>query len=218
MIQKKKTKFFIISANFFNDLGKIDIKPIQIENKINEIVEKKTEDIQTIRVVEDQKQLPKPTPIDNSPKVSAFSLSSIKAKKALQDSIKPIVYDESNLPKESFTEEQMILHWKNYAKKLGDSGQKIMESLLNINTPTLNEAIINYELPNEGSKIDFETQAPPLLSFLKNQLKNFSIEINVVVNEKVEQKFAFTPQDKFNRLNQINPNIEILKRTFDLDF
>jgi hypothetical protein len=39
----------------------------------------------------------------------------------------------------------------------------------------------------------------------------------VVVNEKVENKFAFTPQDKYNRLNEINPNLDLLKKTFDLD-
>jgi hypothetical protein len=41
--------------------------------------------------------------------------------------------------------------------------------------------------------------------------------IEVVVNEKVENKFAFTPLDKYNRLNEINPNLELLKKTFDLD-
>jgi len=37
------------------------------------------------------------------------------------------------------------------------------------------------------------------------------------VNESVENKFAFSPQDKFNRLNEINPTLEVLRKTFDLD-
>ena len=41
--------------------------------------------------------------------------------------------------------------------------------------------------------------------------------LEIVVNEKVENKFAFTPLDKYNRLNEINPNLELLKKTFDLD-
>ena len=46
---------------------------------------------------------------------------------------------------------------------------------------------------------------------------NHDIAIKIVVNESIEKKFAFTALDKFNRLNEINPNLELLKKTFDLD-
>jgi hypothetical protein len=48
-------------------------------------------------------------------------------------------------------------------------------------------------------------------------LHNHDIDIELVVNEKMENRRAFTPQDKFNRLNEINPNLELLRKTFDLD-
>ncbi|MBC7607219.1 MAG: DNA polymerase III [Burkholderiales bacterium] len=111
----------------------------------------------------------------------------------------------------------MLLHWNKYAQKLGDKGFKIMESLLLINDPVLNGTKITIELPNEGSKIDFESEIYGLLGHLKGHLYNHDIAIQVVVNESVENKFAFTSQDKFNRLNQINPSLELLRKTFDLD-
>lgn len=92
-----------------------------------------------------------------------------------------------------------------------------MESLLLINDPTLDGSVITIELPNEGSKIDFESEKNGLLGHLKGHLHNHDIIINVVVNESVENKFAFTPQDKYNRLNEINPSLELLRKTFDLD-
>jgi DNA polymerase-3 subunit gamma/tau len=37
------------------------------------------------------------------------------------------------------------------------------------------------------------------------------------VNEKVATKQAFTVQEKYNRLCEKNPNLDLLRKTFDLD-
>ena len=150
-------------------------------------------------------------------KVSALSLASIRAKRELQETNKSHTKEAVQLPTEPFTETDMLLHWNKYAQKLGDKGYKIMESLLSINDPVLNGTEITIELPNEGSKIDFESEKNGLLGYLKGHLHNHDITINVIVNESIENKFAFTAQDKYNRLNEINPNLELLRKTFDLD-
>jgi len=151
------------------------------------------------------------------PKVSAFSISSIRAKRELLESNKGIVKEVVHLPTETFTETEMLLQWSKYAQRLGDKGHKIMEALLLIGDPKLEGTTITHELPNDGSKIDFETEKIELLGYLRGKLHNHDIVIEVVVNEKVENKFAFTALDKYNRLNEINPNLELLKKTFDLD-
>lgn len=169
---------------------------------------------------------PAPTPVNtattteqnNSPKVSALSLASIKAKREMQQNSQTVVKESAQLPTEPFTETDMRLYWTKYAQKLGEKGYKIMESLLTMNDPVLNGAHISIELPNEGSKIDFESEKNGLLGYLRGHLHNHDITIEVIVNEAIENKFAFTPQDKYNRLNEINPNLELLRRTFDLDF
>jgi DNA polymerase-3 subunit gamma/tau len=158
-----------------------------------------------------------PTNPSESHKVSALSLSSIRAKRELLESTKGIEKVEAHFPTEAFTETEMLLQWSKYAQRLGDKGHKIMESLLLIGDPKLEGTTITHELPNEGSKIEFESERHELLGYLRGKLHNHNIMIDVVVNEKVENKFAFTPQDKYNRLNEINPNLELLKKTFDLD-
>ena len=158
-----------------------------------------------------------PTNPSESHKVSALSLSSIRAKRELLESTKGIEKVEAHFPTEAFTETEMLLQWSKYAQRLGDKGHKIMESLLLIGDPKLEGTTITHELPNEGSKIEFESERHELLGYLRGKLHNHDIMIDVVVNEKVENKFAFTPQDKYNRLNEINPNLELLKKTFDLD-
>ena len=135
----------------------------------------------------------------------------------MQESNKSFVKEAVHLPTETFTETEMLLQWNKYAQRLGDKGYKIMESLLLIGDPKLENTTITHELPNEGSKIDFETELYGLLGHLKGHLHNHDITIKILVNESVEKKFAFTALDKYNRLNELNPNMELLKKTFDLD-
>jgi hypothetical protein len=156
-------------------------------------------------------------PNSSQTKVSAFSLSSIRAKKALEESNKGIVKEVLHLPTEAFTETEMLLFWNKYAQRLGDKGYKIMESLLLINDPKLNGTSITLELPNEGSKLDFEREVNGLLGHLKGHLHNHDITIEVLVNESVESKRNFNDQDRYNRLLEINPNIDLLRTTFGLD-
>lgn len=153
----------------------------------------------------------------HSQKVSALSLASIKAKKEIANAQKDIIQVEVKNPTEPFTETQMIEYWYKYAQRLNDKGHKIMESLLRIGDPKLEGTSIIYELPNEGSKIDFDREKPELLGYLRGHLHNHDISIEVIVNEEQKSKVAFTPHDKFNRLNEINPNMELLKKMFDLE-
>ena len=156
-------------------------------------------------------------PQSNEPKVSAFSLASIRAKKALEESTRGIVKEVAHLPAESFTEIEMLVIWNKYAQRLGDKGYKIMESLLLINDPKLNGTNISIELPNEGSKLDFEKELNGLLGYLKGHLHNHDITIIIIVNESIASKKSFNDQDRYNRLHEINPNIELLRSTFGLD-
>jgi len=150
-------------------------------------------------------------------KVSSLSLSSIKAKKELLEAQKGIVKEVAHIQSEAFTETEMQEFWFKYADRLGDKGFKIMESLLRINDPIVEGTTIIHELPNEGSKIDFEREKHELLTYLRSHLHNHEIVIEVRVNETLDSKRAFTTLDKYNRLNEINPNLEVLKKLFDLD-
>lgn len=116
-----------------------------------------------------------------------------------------------------FTEIQMQEQWVKYAEKLGQKGYKILESLLLINDPKLEGTKIIHELPNESSKIDFEGEKHDLLGYLRGKLHNHSITIEIVINESIALKKAFTPQEKYNRFAEINPNLELLKKAFDLE-
>jgi DNA polymerase-3 subunit gamma/tau len=228
--RKKKVEQFIIPPTYFRRTDYSIVEKVNGNDKIQieKLTEPKIEISNSDVVISTEIQNPKPHPSDSElakqtatlpegPKISALSLSSIRAKRELLESTRGIIKETVHLPSEVFNETDMLLQWSKYAQRLGDKGHKIMESLLMIGTPKLEGTTIIHELPNEGSKIDFETELHLLLGHLKGQLHNHDITIKVVVNEAVETKFAITTQDKYNRLNEINPNLELLRKTFDLD-
>ncbi len=233
--EKKKVDFIIPPTYYRNNnfsITEVTEKksdtsiPIKNDASINEVENSKSEVIienvvkeASIEEVVETPNFQKPIPSSQQPasNISALSLASIRAKRELEQQNKSAVKETVHLPTEPFTETDMLLHWTKYAQRLGDKGYKIMESLLLLNDPKLDGTNIIHELPNEGSKIDFESEKLDLLGYLRGRLHNHDITIEVVVNETVENKFAFTTQDKYNRLNQLNPNLELLRKTFDLD-
>ena len=121
------------------------------------------------------------------------------------------------LPTEPFSETDMMLIWTDFAEKRGLKGQKIVETLMLFGDPKLDGFTIIHELPNESSKIEFETVKYDLLGTLRGKLHNHDITIELIVNEDISSKRAFTPQDRYNRLSEINPNLDVLRKLFDLE-
>ena len=153
-------------------------------------------------------------PQDN--RVSGLSLSSIKVKKAHEKEKTPTV--PKTLPKMPFTEAEMQQHWNNFAKQLDEKGRKILASNLQTDVPKLkNEHTIWIELPNSTMKKEIEQEQNTLLDYLKQKLNNHTIALHITVNEEASRKFAFTPEEKYQKLKEKNPNIELLRKTFDLD-
>ena len=165
-------------------------------------------------------EIPKPVLTNLNPtgtKVSALSLASIKAKKELEAQQQTFQKHREELPSETFNETDMLLQWNKFAQKMTDSGKRLLATYMQMNDPTLNGTTITLELPNQSTKEEFLSGSIELLGYLRGKLHNHDITIEVVVNETTENKYAFTPQEKFERLKQINPALDLLRKTFDLD-
>lgn len=231
--EKKKSEFIIPPTYYRNNsfsisevkqLSAISQKPLAEENqKVEEIVEKVEEPIitdnaeQTTVKVELTTQNLQPTTSSNQPKVSSMSLASIRAKKEMAEAQKSTVKEVVHLASEPFTETEMLEQWLKYAQRMEDKGYRIVASLLTINDPKLDGTTIIHELPNESSKIDFENERPELLGYLRGKLHNHEIAIEVRVNETLVDKKRYTAQDKYNRLVELNPNLELMRNLFGLE-
>jgi len=219
---KKKVNDYIIPPfHFLGKLGAIEVPitsveilPTVLDVHSTQKTETKEETIVS-EIINPKVDIPVIS--SSEPKVSAFSLAGIKLKKELVEAQKLVIKETIQYPTEAFNETDMLLQWHKFALKLEEKGQMIMHSLMLINDPKLDGAKITHELPNEGTRLEFERTKNEVLGYLRGMLHNHDIDIELVVNEKMENRRAFTPQDKFNRLNEINPNLELLRKTFDLD-
>jgi len=150
-------------------------------------------------------------------RVSGLSLKSLQKKRELKEKIAHQQPDITNLPSDVFTEEEMLIAWQSYVQKLMTKGEKIMASVLEADQPTLKDVEIHLEYPNETMKVEVERAQGPLLEHLKKALNNYDITLVITVNEETQKKYAYTPQEKYEQLKGQNPDLELLRKMFDLE-
>ena len=151
-------------------------------------------------------------------RISALSISSLKAKKEHHLQKKEVLIDERNLPKDQFTEADMQKHWNYFVGTIDAKGQKILASNLATDVPKLlADATLWIELPNGTMKKEVEREQYDLVAYLRQQLNNHTINLKITVNEETAKKFAFTPEEKYEKLREKNPALDILRQEFDLD-
>jgi len=220
--EKKNSKHYIIPASYFRKKGITPI-PVKIpETKNNQLLstENKSESEEKILDVVEQFQVKEPPKIilkQESKRASGLSLKSIKAKKDHLIKQMDVVVDEENLPTQPFTEKELITAWNTFIEKLRKDGKHNLASILAIDTPKVKGTIIHLEFPNATNKVEVERQQYDLLSYIRKTLSNYDISLSITINEVMEKQYAYTAADKFEKLKEKNPNIDILKKTFDLD-
>jgi DNA polymerase-3 subunit gamma/tau len=150
--------------------------------------------------------------------VSGLSIASLKAKKAHEDALKNKVQVDSPIIEDAFTEEILQKHWSDFIEKIEAEGQKIIASNLNADQPKLlDNFVIGITLPNDTMKKEVERAQSGVLDYLKSKLNNHSISLEVSVLETMDTKYAFTPEEKYEKIRSKNPAVDVLRQSFDLD-
>ena len=154
----------------------------------------------------------------NKNKVSGLSLQAINAKKAHVVKNNQDHIETDALPEEHFTEEEAQESWSSYAAHLRERGQLILASIMEADTPKLkgNKLVLRY--PNLSMKEDLVKAQGQVLEHIKASLKNYTIELEIHVDKAVQKKYAYTDHEKFLKLVEKNPAIDLLRRNFDLEF
>ncbi|MGL4581353.1 MAG: hypothetical protein ACRCVU_00075 [Flavobacterium sp.] len=151
-------------------------------------------------------------------RTSALSLTSIRNRKELASSLEKNVVNPDDLPKESFTYDQLMVEWNSYTDRLLRSGLPLMASLMGMARPELKASKIELELPNAGSKLSFEENKYDLVNYLRKKLQNFDIELNIIVNEEIKLvKKVLDSKDKYQHFVDLNPEVNALRDMFDLE-
>jgi len=149
--------------------------------------------------------------------VSGLSISSLKAKKKI-NTLKNEKSKNSTYNEFEFDNDQLDKSWIKFQKKINKEGRKNLASILSINKPEIIKGnLISYTLTNNTNKLELEKNKTDLLNFLKKDLKNDKILLEIRVNKLKEKSFVYTPSEKYDKLKKLNPNIEILRKEFKLN-
>ena len=149
--------------------------------------------------------------------VSAFSISSLKIKKEkIQE--KELIDKDEDKRNNSFEDFELKIKWKDFANDLSRQNKENLASILQINEPNLgNDFKITYDVPSNSSKNELREIKGDLLIYLKNIFKNDLIEIEFLVNKSNSKEYFSTPEERFKKLSDLNPNLIKLKKDLKLD-
>ena len=212
--KKKKPEAFIIPSTNFVKTSKEKIKEVIKENATKTTNLPQVEHIKPIKQAE---VIHKPVLKTERRRSSALSLNSIHKKNELKKNTVVTNVDKEDLAKEEFTQIQFIQLWKEYIEYLDKKGEKIMASIMNADIPKVHKNTIKLVFPNSMMKAELVKIKPRLLRHFREKLNNHSIKFEIKVNEANEKKFAYTPEEKYNKLLEKNQALAKLKKAFKLD-
>ena len=151
-----------------------------------------------------------PTNLSRTPKTTSLK-SLIKEPEA---TIQPI-NNETLKQSTPFSEEDLIQYWDSYAETI-EGKAHLKNTMINCKPVLLDNFNFEIRVHNPAQKEELISNSLDLLKLLRTRLKNDLIQIHIRIDENIEKKTAYTPTEKFDFLNNINPLLSKLVDEFDL--
>ena len=93
-----------------------------------------------------------------------------------------------------------------------------MSSALLSKRPILiNDTVVEFPINNKALEESINEDKMNFLDFLRKELNNYSISMNLVMTVVEEKTNLYTASDRYKRLSEKNPTINKLRQAFDLD-
>ncbi len=154
---------------------------------------------------------------NNQKSISTFSLASIDFKNAISNE-KEI--EEVNLPNKNFSKFDLLKSWKRFYEIQEEKGNINISSVLKMNEPLLERGNIIIKTVNQINKKEIESIRGDILSYLRKELENHSINLKVII-EKISKKNgakSLNNEEKIKSMIESNPKIKSLIEEFNLKF
>ena len=148
----------------------------------------------------------------NNYEVSSLSIASLNFKKS--ENIEE--EDHIELPNDDFTENDIRIAWKKFCDKEKVNGNNNMLSLLNMNDPVIEDNSIIISTINKMNQKEVIGYKNKIQAFISKELNNYSITVDVSLDEVKQKKNFVDSKDKLDFLIKENSNISLLINEFKL--
>ena len=221
-VQKKKSKFLDAPIVSPSQNEKTDVEPVLKDNSSigNEIpvvdipeTKKTTYEIPKSEIIR-----PK-TSLSIKKRSAAASITGIR-KKINEDLNAETKDSEIKVAEKSeFTQNKLEEKWLEFAEIKKKEGKIGLFTTLNKQKPKLNKDFsITFIIDSEVQKMEFQTQNQFLLDFLRLELKNGQIKLNLEITKSDSPKLTqLTSRERFFQMADKNPDLHTFKEKFDLD-
>jgi hypothetical protein len=124
-----------------------------------------------------------------------------------------------NLPQQPYTFDHIKMLWRRHAFEVKEKGLETFYNALIKRDPILKADHMYHLIVDNQIQVDYITpHLEEMVSFLRKEVKNYSIQVIIELNDQPEVDVKFlTGKDKFAALARKNPNLHTLKNTFNLD-
>ncbi len=123
-----------------------------------------------------------------------------------------------NSPRELFTEDQLKITWKQYSFVLKEQGLgTFYNALIKRNPVKKNDETYILQVDSQIQKDYVLDHFDGFINYLKKQLRNFYLTIEIEVLENQEESKFLTSKQKFELMARKNPNLHVFKSLFNLD-
>lgn len=129
-------------------------------------------------------------------------------------------FDETaiNGPVTEFTEQALFASWDAFAKKMKAAERDSFYSTLTSRKPILiEENQLLLKLDNQVQLLELNELKADLLGFIREQLNNFAIQMNLVIEEQEQSTQLYTDTEKVKAMIEKNPVLADLMKKFNLD-
>ena len=140
-------------------------------------------------------------------------------KKAEETEVREVTLNPTERPKQAVSQEILDTVWQRYANDLKAKGKQNLAIVLTSRQPTLgsDSLTIEYIINNKAAEEALNEDKTTFLSFLRKELNNYSVSLNIIVAQVEEGKNLYTATDRYKHLSEKNPAINKLRQAFDLD-
>ena len=193
--RKDKKKNFLISTKYFTSIA--DIEKHQTVNA-NEKKENKLFDLP-----------------NNQKTISSFSLASVDFKNSISNDRE---IEQIDLPINKFSKLDLLNTWKKFCKIQENKGNRNISSVLKMNEPETVNGNIKFKVVNQINKKEIENISDEILTYLKKELDNYSINLDVIIEKNIKKNGvkSLNNKEKMKSMINSNPKIKSLIKEFDL--
>ena len=223
--KKKSKKIEILPPDGFtksdNQVSQVISEPKSKQDSISisKIVEPKPQ--KESPVLEPNPSVIRPRPIHKIKKRTlTASISTIRDKMNEDKNVSLSNEEELNKASSKFSEALLKEKWMFYAEKRKNDGKHGLFTTMSKSLPKITNEnfLLEVIIDSKVQQMEFQNETQDLLDFLRNELNNGHIQFDIKVVESNVQKLThLTSRERFFKMAEKNPDLNLFKEEFDLD-